>query len=111
MPSGYKQGVRKKIVLDAYRDGKTIQQLVREGMTYNSVFNACLRSKIKLKSETNHSGWGVVKSAVIDAEKNNLTVEQVCKNNGFRRKTVTSCLNRLKIKLKPDGEKQIIQNA
>lgn len=62
---GYKQGSSKKIVLDAYEKGITIQELCRiTGKSYYSIKSCETRCNIKLKSESGRGKWGGLKQEI-----------------------------------------------
>lgn len=109
MQGGYQQGVRKKIVLDAHAQGKSIQQLVREGQPYNACLSAATRCGIRLKTESGRVGWGIVKQVVSDADDNEWTIQYASMVSGLKIKSIQDCMYKLKIKLKSNGKKQKTQ--
>jgi L-alanine-DL-glutamate epimerase-like enolase superfamily enzyme len=111
MLGGYTQGFRKKIVLKAYREGKTIQQLIREGHPYKATLSAASRCGIRLKTESGRVGWGEAKQVVIDAEREGWTYEEARKRSGMKISNLKRCAEKLKIKLYHYGQKQEVQIA
>lgn len=100
MQRGYKQGVRKKVVLDAYAQGKTIQQLVREGQDYKSCMSAASRIGIRLLTEVKRSPWGSVKALVAEASEKGWTLEECVKVSGMKKVNIQTCASKLNITLK-----------
>lgn len=111
MLGGYTQGFRKKIVLDAYKEGKSIQQLVREGQPYNACLSAASRCGIRLKTESGRVGWGEAKQVVIDAEREGWTYEEASNRSGMKVANLKRCAEKLNIKLNHYGKKQEVQIA
>lgn len=111
MQGGYQQGIRKKIVLDAYAQGKSIQQLVREGQPYKACIAAASRCGIRLNTESGRVGWGLAKQVVAEADTNGWTLEYATEMSGMKRKNLQDCAGKLKIKLKTNGKKQKTQIA
>lgn len=111
MQRGYEQGVRKRVVLDAYAKGKTIQQLVREGQDYKSCMSAASRIGIRLLTETKRSPWGSVKSVVVEALEKGWTIDDAVKSSGMKKVNIQTCASKLKINLKQNGKKQKVETV
>lgn len=111
MQRGYQQGVRKKIVLDAYAQGKSIQQLVREGQDYKACHSAASRAGIRLITETKRSPWGSVKSVVFEALEKGWTEEEASRLSGMKKQNIQTCAGKLKIQLNKNGKKQEVKTV
>lgn len=111
MQRGYQQGVRKKIVLDAYAQGKSLQQLVREGQNYKACQSAAARAGIRLITESGRSPWGSVKSVVVEASNKGWTAEEAARFSGMKKHNIQTCAGKLKIQLNKNGKKQEVETV
>lgn len=98
---GYKQGETKKIVLDAYRDKLSIEETMRRsGKSYSAIYGASQRNGFKLDSEDGRLRSGFVKSNVILAEQEGISVFELSRRTGITVNSIRICASYCGIKLK-----------
>lgn len=98
---GYKQGETKQIVLDAYQKKLSIEETMRRsGKSYSAIYGASKRNGFKLDSEDGRKRSGFVKSNVMLAEKEGISVFELSKRTGITVNSIRICASYFGIKLK-----------
>lgn len=98
---GYKQGETKNIVLEAHMAGLTVEETMRRsGKSYSAIYGASMRNGFKLDSEDGRLRSGFVKSKVIQAEKDGISVFELSKRTGITVNSIRICASYCGIRLK-----------
>ena len=98
---GYKQGETKSIVLEARKMGLTVEETMRRsGKSYYAIYGASMRNGFKLDSEDGRLRSGFVKSRVIQAEIDGISVFELSKRTGITVNSIRVCATYCGIRLK-----------
>ena len=98
---GYKQGETKNVVLEAHRLGLTVEEVMRRsGKSYSAIYGASMRNGFKLDSEDGRLRSGFVKSRVIQAEIDGISVFELSRRTGITVNSIRVCATYCGIRLK-----------
>lgn len=98
---GYTQGETKNIVLEAYKNKLSIEEVMRRsGKSYSAIYGASKRNGFKLNSEDGRKRSGFVKSNVILAEKEGISVFELSRRTGITVNSIRICASYCGIRLK-----------
>ena len=98
---GYRQGETKEIVLDAQRLKLSIEETMRRsGKSYSAIYGASKRNGFKLDSEDGRKRSGFVKSNVVIAEKEGISVFELSRRTGITVNSIRICASYCGIRLK-----------